>query len=182
MEINVILVLLGKCCRITNTIIELKLNEKTSLFECYASENFKDILTILDKVVNNVPVEITTGHYQDNDYLANTEIRTTHYPGTSFETFKRRSDRFIEELKLSTMNNKKIMLFIREDDSVDTTKEDLQLFDSLIKKVNPECDYRFLLTSSSNVPKIQLEKVLHENYAKEKEKYLEYIQITLNLT
>jgi hypothetical protein len=166
-----IYILLGTCCRISNTIINLNLKKKTGLFEWMRSEKFTDILSIVKKVVNNEPVEITSrSELPNDDFLADTEIRSTHCRGNFDEIFKRRSARFLDDIK---SNNK--IVFIRDDYVYNVTKENIEEFKQYIEKVNPKCKYNILLLSPSDkFNKITTDKLYHELY--KEVNYIEYLK------
>ena len=162
MDINYIL--LGLCCRISWNIQKLNIEKETGLFEWMRSEKFSDINQIIKKVVNNENVEITQREQEqfvNNDFLANTDIRTMHYTDRLDEIFKRRSQRFLNYIK-----SDKMILFIREDHpGILTTKQDIEEFKNYITFVNPECKYKILLLSpESDYNQIISENLLHKIY------------------
>ena len=166
-----IYILLGTCCRISNTISDLNLKKHTGLFEWMRSEKFTDILSIVKKVVNNEYVEITSrSELPNDDFLADTEIRSIHFRGNFDEIFKRRSARFLNDIK---SNNK--IVFIIDDYVYNVTKENIEEFKQYIEQVNPHCKYNILLVSPrEKFNKITTEKLYHELY--DEAKYIEYLK------
>lgn len=162
------IVVLGMCCRVSNTLKDLGKKAETSLFEWMRSENFSDILKIIERVVKREPVEITKRHHFNDDFLHDTNIRTIHYLGQLDTVFSRRSDRF-----LSSIINNEPILFIRED-SRDylTTHDQINEFIQLLKTVNINLNFKFLLFSEANeFEQIKLEHVSHYKLPNNKANY-----------
>lgn len=159
------IVVLGMCCRVSNTIKDLGRKAETSLFEWMRSEKFSDILKIVERVVKRDPVEITKRPHFNDDFLHDTDIRTIHYLGRLDEVFIRRSDRF-----LSNITSNEPILFIRED-SPDhlTTCDQINEFIQLLKTVNINLNFKFLLFSEFS--QIKLEHVSHYKLPNNKANY-----------
>ena len=142
---------LGKCCRISYNLEKLKLKEETSVFEWMLSDNFTDILDIIEHMMDNQYINIY--HKNDNDYLNDTDIHTRHYVRMENniiksklpEIFTRRANRFFH----SVIDSDQI-IFVREDASDNVTLKDIERFDILIKRINSQCDYKLLLLTETN--------------------------------
>lgn len=162
---------LGMCCRLFNLLKDLNISEHSHVFDWMRSENFTDILHIITKIVNNEEIIIQEYKFPGNCSLDTTDIFTSHYNvSTLKDIFARRSQRFIEFI-----NNYNI-LFIREEDT-DTkiTLSQILTFKDLINKINPQCNFKFLLVTPSTKNKIELQDVYHMQHTPIKEKYNEYI-------
>jgi hypothetical protein len=159
------IVVLGMCCRVSNTIKDLGRKAETSLFEWMRSEKFSDILTIIERIIKREPVEITKRPHFNDDFLHDTDIRTIHYLGRLDEVFIRRSDRF-----LSNITSSDPILFIREDgpDHL-TTHSQINDFIQLLKTVNVNINFKFLLFS--DLSQNQIEHVSHHKLPNNKAEY-----------
>lgn len=138
-----IIVLLGEGCQISWDFDKLKINKKRSIFEWFLSVKFTDILYIINKLINGDELRVTYQDiYRGNLFMDNTDIRTTHYTESDLvDVLKRRGSRFIEQVRSGES-----ILFVRYEHSEYTTsKDDLLEFDKLIKKINADCYYNFLL-------------------------------------
>ena len=171
---NTIIILLGRCCKIVCAMQKINLKHKSGLFDWVESNNFEDILYCINKLSQNEDLTITYERpgFPGNIFIDNTDIRTSHYTFEEYEKIlKRRSDRFIEYIK---GNNP--ILFIREDLVYFTTQEQLIEFKKIIYKINPDCEFNFLLLSpEKNYTKIIEDKIFCEiNY---EEKYENYINL-----
>ena len=135
------IILIGRCCRVSLDMININLKTETSLFEWVWSDTLNEINIIIQKLINNEPILIN--RINDNDYIVDTNIVTSHYINTDYkEIVLRRSNRFMNDI----INNKNI-LFIR-DDVLSTIKyEEIEHFYSLIKIINPELSFKMLLLS-----------------------------------
>jgi hypothetical protein len=138
------IILLGRCCRVTFDMIDLKLKGKTSLFEWVWSDTLDEINIIIQKLINNEPIIIKRID-NNNDCMDGTNIKTSHYINTNYsEIVSRRSKRFLNDIMCNEI------LFIR-DDNMNTIKiEEIEKFYSLIKKINPQSSFKFLLLSDKN--------------------------------
>ena len=98
------LILLGRCCRITNDTIDIQLKTETSLFEWVWSDTLTEINSVIQRLIDNKPIVI---HRADgNDYMDGTNIKTSHYVNTDYaEIVNRRSKRFMNDI----VNNNKIL-------------------------------------------------------------------------
>ena len=167
---------LGKCCRVTNMLETLQLRKQTTLFEWMCSVYFEDIIMIISKLVNNEPIEIYKDKIHPNNIsLDDTAIFTSHYNKDEFvEIFKRRSERFIEDIKTSES-----IIFIREDQMNEHTSIDQVIqFKELIYKINPQCKFKLLLLSMISVEniKIELPGVHHVVHSSNNDFYKFYIE------
>jgi len=138
------IILLGRCCRISNDMIDINLKNETSLFEWVWTDSLNEINNVLEKLINNKPILIN--RIDGNDFIEDTNIKTCHYLNKNYkEIVIRRSNRFMNDI----INNNKI-LFIR-DDLLSTIKyEEIEKFYSLIKTINPLLSFKMLLLSNRN--------------------------------
>lgn len=159
------IVVLGMCCRVSNTLKALNMKAESSLFEWMRSEKFSDIVKITRKVVRGEAVPITKRSGFTDDFLDDTDIRTIHYLGTLEAVFERRAQRLLDHIKTDQI------LFIREDNS-NVTERDLSKFIDYILSVNPNCDFKFLLFSEKDefIP-IRLDRVFHYKLPSELSEY-----------
>ena len=143
-----IIILLGEGCQISWDVEKLKLDKNRSIFEWFLSVKFPDILHIIKKLSCDEELEITTQEkYKDNLFMDNTDIRSTHYSHTNLkEILKRRGKRFIDDVK----SNEKILFIRYEHCEYATTENDIKEFDTLIKNINPECNYNLLIFANVN--------------------------------
>jgi hypothetical protein len=152
------IIVLGMCCRVSNTLKALDLKAESSLFEWMRSEKFSDILKITARVIRGEPVPITTRSGYGDDFLDDTDIRTIHYKGSLETVFARRSERFLEDIK-----SDEPILFIREDNS-NISESQIHLFIDYIKSVNEKCNFKFLLFSEDKHPDfvpVEMPNVFH---------------------
>lgn len=168
------IIALGKCCRVSQQLQKVGLKGLDSLFEWMKSDNFQDILKITKMVVNGITVDITKRfELPGNDFLHDTEIRTSHYAGKLDDIFKRRSDRL-----LSDINGTESILFIRDDDDDNLQKEDLIEFMKLVEQVNPNCIYKILLMTPKHKYKskqITLQNTFHKIHTENDTDYYQMI-------
>lgn len=135
------LIAIGRCCRISQDMIRLNLKEETSLFEWNVTDYLSEINVVLKKMVDGVPLEIV--RFDGNDWIKDTKIRTAHYLKNNYkEIVDRRAKRFINDIK----TNKEV-LFIRDDGIGSITKEEIDEFVILIKKINSNLDFKILVTA-----------------------------------
>lgn len=162
---------LGMCCRLFNLLKDLNISEHSHLFDWMRSENFTDILHIISKIVNNQEITIQEYKFQGNCSLDTTDIFTSHYNLITLQDiFARRSKRFIDFI-----NNHNI-LFIREEDTdLKITSTQILTFKNLITKINPLCNFKFLLVTPSTENKIELQDVYHISHTPNKEEYNKHI-------
>lgn len=170
-----IIILLGEGCNISWNMQKINLKGSSSIFEWFLSVSFKDVNFIINKILNEIPIEITKRPNERDIYLDTTEIRSAHYDLNNFpDRLKRRIERFKENI----LSNEHI-LFIREENSgYKTTESDINNFKSLIRNFNPKCKYRLLLLMPFEVrwDPLQIEEVYHKENLRDKFNLLEYIQ------
>jgi hypothetical protein len=155
------IILIGRCCRVSLDTIDINLKKETSLFEWVWTNTLNEINIIINKLINNEPILIN--RIDGNDVMADTNIITSHYLNKNYEEIViRRSKRFMNDI----INNKDI-LFIR-DDVLGTIKyEELQIFYSLIKTINPLLSFKMLLLSNiNNFNEIIYPNLYHKIYDK----------------
>lgn len=137
------IILLGEGCNISQIARSLNIKNlnECSIFEWFLSAYFSDINIILEKVADGEELIVTGGEHVDNLYMNNTQIRTTHYAKNILgEKLKRRVGRFLDQVKSDDL-----ILFIREDKDIITTREDIEKFKQIIFRINPNCNYKILL-------------------------------------
>jgi hypothetical protein len=160
------IILIGRCCRVSNDIIDINLKSETSLFEWTANNTLNEVNIIIQKLVNKEPIEIY--RFNGNDYMKDTEIMTSHYINTNYEEIvARRSKRFIDDI----VGNKEI-LFIRDDAINNIRYEEVDKFFSLVKSINPDLNFKLLLLSDIeiNYPGVcqkKYNKSLYKDYINE---------------
>jgi hypothetical protein len=66
------MVLMGRCCRISNLNRNAGFKSATSLFECCWTDTLSEINTILKKLINGEEIKIV--RKGDNDYMVDTNI------------------------------------------------------------------------------------------------------------
>jgi hypothetical protein len=166
------ILLLGRCCKIVFAMERIHLKNKSGLFDWVDSSDFEDILYCINKLnfEEDLSIEHERPGFPRNIFIKGTNIRTSHYKYEEYKKIiKRRSNRFIEVIK---GNNP--ILFIREDLTHFTTKEQLIQFKDIIYKINPECNYKFLLlTPPEKFIKIDEDKFFCE--INDESKYEDYI-------
>jgi hypothetical protein len=168
------IVLLGTNCKIVFAMENLKFKNKSGLFDWTESSKFDDILYCIDKLSKEEDLIVTYERpgFPGNVFIDRTDIRSSHYTWEEYkEILKRRSKRFIE-----TINSNNPILFIREDLFYFTTEDQLINFKELIHKINPNCNYNFLLLSpSEKYTKLEIDNIFCE--INDESKYEEYINI-----
>lgn len=157
-----IIILLGEGCNISWGLQKINLRGPTCIFEWFLSVSFKDINIIVEKILNNKPIEITKRPDMERDiYLDITEIRSAHYDLNNFpERLQRRIERFKEQILLNEP-----ILFIREEhNGYITTEDDISNFKQLIETFNPKCNYKILLIMPLEIRRdaLQIENVYHK--------------------
>jgi hypothetical protein len=159
------IILLGVNCRIVESINNLKLKHETNLFDWFASDDFNDVIDIINHVYLNCDIDIKidndkTGQLSGYDiYLNNTKIHTCHYtPLEIIPILKRRAKRFLYDL-----NNTSPILFIRDEPHENISIEYIEKFNNLIKKINPSLDYKLLLlTPNGTYSELIAPRVVHK--------------------
>jgi len=133
---------LGGCCAITFLLQNLKLKKETSLFEWFKSTSLKSITEVVRKL--EIGEEINIFQKEHQVAILDRTIYSGHYNLVEYkDIFKRRSTRFIEQLK----NNNEI-LFIRFQRGIEYDKcniNDINNFLKIIKEINPKISCKFLL-------------------------------------
>lgn len=169
---NTEILLLGTNCKIVFAMENLRLKLKSGLFDWVDSGKFDDILYCINKLSDNKDLTITYERpgFPGNIFIDGTDIRTIHYTFEEYkEILKRRSNRFLESIRSDNP-----ILFIREESLQSTTKEQLIYFKELIYKINPNCEYNFLLLSpSERYNQIEEDKIICE--ISDESKYETYI-------
>lgn len=138
-----IIILLGEGCQISWDFDKLKIEKRRSIFEWFLSVKFTDLLCVIKKLSLGETLKVTRQNiYHGNLFMDETDIRTTHYSESNLEqVLKRRGDRFIDDIK----SNEKILFVRYEHAAYSTTEDDIHEFNTLIRGINPECQYNLLL-------------------------------------
>lgn len=138
-----IIILLGEGCQISWDFDKLEIEKTRSIFEWFLSVKFTDLLYIIKKLSVGETLKVTHQNvYPGNLFMDETDIRTTHYSESDLEqVLKRRGDRFINHVK----SNEKILFVRYEHAEYSTTEDDIHEFNTLIRGINPECQYNLLL-------------------------------------
>jgi hypothetical protein len=168
------IILIGSCCRISYDIISLNLKGETSLFEWVWTNTLNEVNIIIEKMINNI--QIKTIRRDGNDFLVDTNIKTCHYLNKNFdEIVHRRAVRFMNDILHNTE-----VLFIRDDSFKSVKYEEIDCFYSLIKQINPNLSFKFLLLSEADVfNEIDYNNLHHKIY--DKTLYKKYIDDCFNL-
>ena len=127
------------------------------------------------KIINNIPIQSI--RRDGNDYLVDTNIVSSHYLSKDHsKIINRRAIRFVNDIQT---NNE--ILFIRDDCTNTIYQEEIILFYSLIKHINPTLVFKFLLLSEQNHFKhIYYENLYHNIY--NSSLYEEYINECFPIT
>uniref|UniRef100_A0A6C0BIJ7 Papain-like cysteine peptidase n=1 Tax=viral metagenome TaxID=1070528 RepID=A0A6C0BIJ7_9ZZZZ len=150
------IIILGEGCNISYEMERLSLKGPSSVFEWHLSTYFKDVLTILEMILNQEDIPARRDDTMPgNNYLADTRIRSAHYEYADYnEIIARRAKR----LRADLMSGHNI-LFIREEAPQLITHEDVDTFSNLILTFNPACKFKLLLFSQPG----QFERIVHKN-------------------
>lgn len=159
------IITLGMCCRVSETLIRLNKKESNNLFEWMRSVDFNDILCIIEKILNNKPILLTNRkELPNNIFLDDTKIHTSHYTKEHLEgALQRRIIRFLEAIR-----GEEPILFIREDFINDETGiNQIEKFYNLITTANPSCRFKLLLLSENKTEFLQHPILIHEKYTQD---------------
>lgn len=149
---------LGRDCGISFALTKLNLRAASSIFEWHLIDKFSELLYTFTRYLDGYPVEIETNEeLPDNLFWKGTSIRTGHYTlENCHQTYKRRWDRLMLQIIGEPI------LFIRDDSFIQTTKEELVEFQTLLERINPQCKYKILLLSpSTEYSEIKMKNVFH---------------------
>jgi hypothetical protein len=137
------IILLGDACSVSWLLDSCKIERETGLFEWCKGDNFSDVIYTINNIHN---IDVEQYKLPGNVCIRGTDIYTSHYALNSFsDKVKRRSKRFIDMIKSNVE-----LLFIRRDYFNTMLKiEELDEFDKSIKKINPDCNYKFLLLNTT---------------------------------
>lgn len=162
------MILIGRCCRISNLTRNVGFKSATSLFEWCWTDTLNEINTILKKLINGEEIKIV--RKGENDYMVDTNIKTNHYINSDYSCIvNRRSKRLMDDIK----QNKQV-LFIRDDLLGTIQIPEIEEFIALIKSINPKLEFKILLLSKeSEFSEINVNQVNHKIY--DPNKYMEYI-------
>jgi len=174
------IVVLGSTCNVSFALQRMGLKGPSSLFEWVVTDKMADINYILkDPIKNSVAVQKSPIHVG----IENTEIFTGHYKLDEYkEIVKRRAQRLFDDIAKSTGK----LLFIRRDsDKYPAKLEEIKEFFDLIKKINPKCDYYFLLIGASTkeeFKELKCYRLFHTFIDKAKIPYGEYWDVSGDIT
>ncbi len=134
---------LGDGCSVSWLLDSCYFTRQTGLFEWCRNDYFKDIIYAINNIDN---IEAEPYKLPGNVCIKGTDIYTCHYRLEPFkDKVKRRAKRFIDMVKSNTE-----ILFIRRAYYTSiTTIDELEEFDKAIKKINPDCKYKFLLLQTN---------------------------------
>lgn len=150
------IVVLGEGCNISYEMERLSLKGPSSVFEWHLSSYFKDVLTILEMILNEEDIPAKRDDTMPGNYfMANTRIRSAHYEKADYnEIIARRAQR----LRADLMSGNNI-LFIREETPQLITYKDVDTFSNLIRAFNPSCNFKLLVLSQPD----QFEQIVHKD-------------------
>lgn len=170
-----IIILLGEGCNISWSMQKINLKGKSSIFEWFLSVSFQDINYIINKIFNDIPIEIIQRNNERDIYLDKTEIRSAHY---NLENFPDRLKRRVERLKKDILSNEHILFIREEHNAYKTTESDIHAFKSLIRNFNPNCKFRLLLLMPFEVrwDPLQIKDVYHKENLRDQFNLPSYIQ------
>lgn len=152
---------LGETCNISFLTNNCKIKEATSVFEWFVTTSLKTITAIILKIAKGLDINI----YQQADkiYIEDETVSSSHYTLDEFiPIFKRRSERFLEQIKQS-----KRLLFIRFEirEGLLYTLDDYKSFENCIRLINPSIEMKLLLIRPDTC-QVEYPNVIH--------KYVEY--------
>lgn len=153
---------MGDSCQINWDIEKLNIDKgPTGLFEWYLSVKFSDINKIMSKLAKNQRLIMTRQKDYSDCFLDETNIRSVHFNNDLFvEMINRRAARLISNIK-----SDQFLLFIRyENEAYITMHEDIELFNSYIHEINPNCNYKLLLFKANDInPTLKAEHLIHRD-------------------
>jgi hypothetical protein len=159
------IVVLGEGCTISFELERLRLKGPSSIFEWHQSTYFKDVLYILQLILQKKVIEPRRDEvgFPGNYFLENTRIRTAHYELSNYkEIIHRRTERLLSDIMSG--NN---ILFIREEAPHLITYEDVETFSNLILAFNPSCKFKLLVLSQGQFEKITHTHLIHAEFNKQ---------------
>lgn len=170
-----IIILLGEGCNISWNMQKINLKGKSSIFEWFLSVSFQDVNYIIDKILNDIPIEIIQRNNERDIYLDTTEIRSAHYSLTNFPD---RLQRRVERFKNDILSNEQILFIREEHNAYKTTESDIHAFKNLILSFNPNCNFKLLLLMPFEVrwDLLQIKDVYHKENMRDRFNLLSYIQ------
>jgi hypothetical protein len=141
---SVTVISLGESDSMSHELTRLGLKGPHSLFEGVVSGEFKDVLAIIKLVAEGQDIPITRrNEFPGNSFLADTGIRTCLYEDVDFFSIvKARAAQLKADL---TSGNR--VVFVREDTPDTATKEDIDVFAGLVKKIAPACISKLVIFS-----------------------------------
>jgi hypothetical protein len=150
---------LGHNCNITFLLLHTNIKKETSLFEWFATENFTDVIDIIDKfskIYNEIEkhdINIIPRNNEKGVIIEKDSICSIHYKKSNYrEILNRRCKRFFENIK-----NSKSLLFIRMKNGNIIKSEDINRLKKIVADINPVLEkVNFLL--------IDDEKKVNSNY------------------
>jgi hypothetical protein len=151
------IITLGACCDTTIRLHISEIRNENSIFEWMQTFDFADILKIMHSISQNHEVRVI----KQNGALfyENTKIRTRHYkhPKDLHQRFVRRRDRLIQWIRES--QNIPIV-FVRHDVYIPTTNDQIQEFCDIIRKIDPESRFEFVLLTPPTLSNNQIKPIL----------------------
>ena len=144
---SITVISLGESDSMSNELTRIGLKGPHSLFEGVVSGEFKDVVAVLKLVADGQDIPITKrDDFPGNSFLADTHIHTCLYEDVDFAAIvKERA----AQLKADLTNGTPVV-FVREDSPDTITKEDIDTFVGLVKKIAPESVSKLVVFSRSD--------------------------------
>ena len=141
---SVTVISLGESDSMSNELTRIGLKGPHSLFEGVVSGEFKDVLTVLKLVAEGQDIPVTRrDEFPGNSFLADTQIRTCLYEDVDFFSIVKSR---VAQLKADLTSGNRVV-FVREDTPDTATKEDIDTFVALVKKIAPACISKLVIFS-----------------------------------
>jgi hypothetical protein len=122
---------IGQTCNITFLLQNTKIKKQTTLFEWFVSPNLTDITDILTKIVNNKDDNIL--HEKNSNIFMGDNIYSSHYKLEIFKPiYQRRRDRLLDII----LSSKKIIFCRFDCKIIEYSKEDIDNFINIVRKIN----------------------------------------------
>ena len=167
---SVTVISLGESDSMSNELTRIGLKGPHSLFEGVVSGEFKDVLTVLKMVAEGQDIPVTRrDEFPGNNFLADTQIRTCLYEDVNFYGIVKGR---VAQLKADLTSGNRVV-FVREDTPDTATKEDIDTFVALVKKIAPLCDFKAVIFSRSDeFNDVVNERVIHVKFNPDTNKHV----------
>lgn len=154
---------LGETCNISFLSQNCKIKKETSLFEWFVTKNLNSITKILNKLSDLSEIHIYKENNVKDIFIEDSTISSIHYTLKELQPiFKRRSVRFLESIRDTTMKPLFVRFEIRL--NVQYTYDDIEQFIHAIQRINPSCEGMKLLLISPTKDHIKHPFILNEYY------------------